>query len=218
VKIGEVAKLLNISVSALRFYDKQNLMPVKLRRESGYREYTTDDISRLRLIIAAKRLRFSLSTIRLLLDAVDEKPEPCEEIAKFVEQKVQEIKKEITTLESVKTHLTSQLLAWRNGLLSCQDCMCAIIESEPALKNKEYEMNQSKIEIFVAGCGLCDEAVRVVKEAVAPCGCDVVVLKADSEDASSRGIKQVPCIWKDGERVFCGVPSQDEAIRLLRKE
>jgi hypothetical protein len=31
-----------------------------------------------------------------------------------------------------------------------------------------------KIEVFTADCSLCDDTLRLVKDAVASCGCEVV--------------------------------------------
>jgi hypothetical protein len=39
VKVGELAKQAGISVSTVRFYEAQGLMPKPRTRESGYREY-----------------------------------------------------------------------------------------------------------------------------------------------------------------------------------
>lgn len=77
-------------------------------------------------------------------------------------------------------------------------------------------MTTPNIEIFTAGCKNCDEAVRIVKEAVQPCGCNVKVLPADGEEAKRRGVTLAPCIWRDGEQVICGVPTMDEAVAQLR--
>ena len=53
-------------------------------------------------------------------------------------------------------------------------------------------------------------------KAVATCGCNVKVLPADGEEAKRRGVDCAPCVWKDGERVFCGTPTMEEAIAKLR--
>jgi DNA-binding transcriptional MerR regulator len=84
MRIGELAKAAGISVSSVRFYEAQGLMPKPETRESGYREYRQVDLARLRLIVAAKRQRFSLKLIRTCLDALDQEPQPCAEIAELV--------------------------------------------------------------------------------------------------------------------------------------
>lgn len=38
--IGEVAKILNISTSKLRYYDKNDIISPEIRKENGYRYYS----------------------------------------------------------------------------------------------------------------------------------------------------------------------------------
>ena len=130
MKIGELAKGAGISVSAIRFYERQGLMPRPTRRESGYREYSEADLDRLRLIVAAKKRRFPLSIIRLSLDAVDGADEPCSEIARIVETRLKEIELEINDLSNLRDHLHAQLRAWRAGSLPAAECLCAILQTD----------------------------------------------------------------------------------------
>ena len=78
-------------------------------------------------------------------------------------------------------------------------------------------MTNSKITVFSAGCGLCKEAAQTVRDAVASCGCSVEVRPADSDEARALGVKAAPTIVRDGEAVFCGRPTSEEAIKLLRR-
>lgn len=75
----------------------------------------------------------------------------------------------------------------------------------------------STVEVFTGSCRLCDAAVQVVKEAVAPCGCDVVVRSIDGEEAKAYGLTSVPSVVKNGEIVFTRLPSIEEAISALRE-
>lgn len=65
----------------------------------------------------------------------------------------------------------------------------------------------AKVEIFTAGCPLCDRAVQLVGE-VAGAGHEVVVhdLGRDEravERASSYGVRTVPAVVVDGSLVGC---------------
>ena len=47
-KIGDVAKLFNISVSTLRYYEKLGLViPEEVDKDTGYRYYSTDQFESL---------------------------------------------------------------------------------------------------------------------------------------------------------------------------
>ena len=44
MKIGEVAKAAGVGIDAVRFYERQGLLPEPARRPSGYREYSSDAV------------------------------------------------------------------------------------------------------------------------------------------------------------------------------
>lgn len=129
MRIGELAKESGISVSTVRFYEVQGLMPKPLTRESGYREYRSEDLERLRLIIAAKRQGFPLKLIRTALNALDQDSEPCAEIASLVKDRIKTIGREILDLQRLQAHLQGQLMAWERGTLPKAECLCAILQT-----------------------------------------------------------------------------------------
>lgn len=51
----------------IRYYEKLMLIPAASRRESGYRDYSDEDVSRLRFIADAREIGFEADEIRLLL-------------------------------------------------------------------------------------------------------------------------------------------------------
>ncbi len=129
MRIGELAKQGGISVSTVRFYETQGLMPKPETRESGYREYRAEDLERLRLIVSAKRQRFPLGLIRTVLSALDNEPKPCEDIAEIVKDRIKTIGREISDLQRLQTHLKGQLEAWERGTLPKAECLCAILQT-----------------------------------------------------------------------------------------
>ncbi len=68
IKIGDFARLSQVSVVTLRYYDEMDLLkPVNVDHFSGYRYYSTDQLPRLNRILALKDLGFSLDQIKLML-------------------------------------------------------------------------------------------------------------------------------------------------------
>ncbi len=67
--IGQVAHEFEVTHRALRFYEDKNL--INPRREGQNRLYAKRDIARLKLILMGKRVGFSLSDIRDMLDLYD---------------------------------------------------------------------------------------------------------------------------------------------------
>lgn len=68
LKIGEVADFFNISVKAVRLYEKKGIIEPKwVDPESGYRYYTPDQLHQLGALIELKALGFSLDEIKDIL-------------------------------------------------------------------------------------------------------------------------------------------------------
>jgi DNA-binding transcriptional MerR regulator len=68
IKIGDFARLSQVSVVTLRYYDEMDLLkPVKADTFTGYRFYSADQLPRLNRILALKDLGFSLDQIKLML-------------------------------------------------------------------------------------------------------------------------------------------------------
>jgi DNA-binding transcriptional MerR regulator len=68
--IGEVAREAGVSVSAIRFYERNGLLP-EADRVGGRRRFGSDVVRRLGVIDVAKQAGFSLDEIRALLDSID---------------------------------------------------------------------------------------------------------------------------------------------------
>ncbi len=66
--IGRLADDVGVSIDTVRFYERKGLLPEPARTAGGYRAYTADDSWRLRFILRAKELGFTLREIGDLLD------------------------------------------------------------------------------------------------------------------------------------------------------
>src|SRR2546427_9041553 len=69
LKIGEFARVGQVSIATLRHYEKSGLLkPNALDPETGYRYYSLDQLPRLNRILALKELGFPLEQIAHLLE------------------------------------------------------------------------------------------------------------------------------------------------------
>jgi hypothetical protein len=72
-----------------------------------------------------------------------------------------------------------------------------------------------KVEVFTAGCPLCDETARLVSELSCP-DCDVTVYdlrQSGIERAREYGVNSVPSVVVDGRLLECcvrGSPSKED--------
>ncbi len=67
MRIQELEKELNITRSNIRFYEKQGLISPP-RKENGYREYSEEDIAKLKKIIIFRKLGITVADIKSIFD------------------------------------------------------------------------------------------------------------------------------------------------------
>jgi len=67
--------------------------------------------------------------------------------------------------------------------------------------------NKRKVEIFSAGCGCCEDTIKLVKSIACP-SCDITIKDMKepvvAERAKQLGIRSVPAVVIDGKLVGCG--------------
>ena len=105
MKIGEVAKAAGIGIDAIRFYEREGLIPKAARRPSGYREYSPEVVVSLRFIRNAKDLGFSLREISELLRLEVTQGTTSADVKALVETKLDDIGERIRALQRMQRAL-----------------------------------------------------------------------------------------------------------------
>ena len=67
MKIGELAKRVDLNVETLRYYERLGLLENPKRTPSGYRDYDTSAIKQIYFIQSSQQLGFSLTEIKQLI-------------------------------------------------------------------------------------------------------------------------------------------------------
>jgi len=103
--IGQVAKLAEIKIETIRYYERFRLLPEPIRSQSGYRQYSDDVVKRLQFIKNAKELGFSLKEISELFALRVKSRTTCGDIKKRAENKINDIEDKIKILQKMKNAL-----------------------------------------------------------------------------------------------------------------
>lgn len=104
--IGEIAELLNLPTSTLRYYDKQGLLPFVERSKNGIRIFKEKDYEWLKIIECLKKSGLKLSEIKEYIDMAMRGDETIDErLDIFLKQRenvIMKIKELENTLEFVE--------------------------------------------------------------------------------------------------------------------
>lgn len=131
-KIGELSKLAGCSIETLRYYEKEGLLPAPPRGANGYRYYPADSRARVRFILHAKQLGFTLGDIRELLSIqVAKDTSTCGDVKAIAQQKLQTIQEKISELETMYRALEKVAQACDGSENSAHHCtILQALESE----------------------------------------------------------------------------------------
>lgn len=99
---GQLAHKSKVGAEAIRFYERQGLLPPTARSDNGYRRYTEDAVQRLNFIRRAKTLGFNLKEIKELLSLHDSPNASRSEVKAMTQNKLIEIEQRILDLQRIR--------------------------------------------------------------------------------------------------------------------
>ena len=105
--VSDVAKQANVSPDAVRFYEREGLLPPAPRSPSGYRQYDETAAGRIRFIKGAQEMGLKLAEIGELLEIQDRGACPCGHTKNLVERRIAEIDDEMKRLSKLRNELSS---------------------------------------------------------------------------------------------------------------
>lgn len=117
--IREVSHQTGLSPDTLRYYEKIELLPRVQRNRSGRREYSDQDLSRLRFIQRAQKMNFSLAEIADLLDMRNNPLQARNEIRLLTQRKLEQVEEHLQALTTLRDELTLLLNLCRGSEDGC---------------------------------------------------------------------------------------------------
>ena len=108
LSIGELAERSGIASQAIRYYEKEKLMPAPPRTEANYRRYPLDAVARLQFIVHAKQWGFTLDEIRELLILQDANGDRAQ-AKRIADEKLHKIREQIKHLSQIEAVLSKTL-------------------------------------------------------------------------------------------------------------
>ncbi|MFS2221906.1 Zn(2+)-responsive transcriptional regulator [Pantoea sp. B65] len=106
LRIGQLAKLADVTPDTIRYYEKQQMMDHEVRTEGGFRLYSENDLQRLKFIRYGRQLGFTLDSIRELLSIrVDPEHHTCHESKTIVQNRLNEVEGMIAELQHMQRSL-----------------------------------------------------------------------------------------------------------------
>ena len=104
--VGEMARMLDVPASTLRYYDKEGLLPFVMRSSGGIRMFQESDVEWLRVIACLKSAGMSIKDIRTYIelamqgdDTIDTRLEMFQHQREVLTQQIQQLQHTLETVE-----------------------------------------------------------------------------------------------------------------------
>src|SRR5712692_571427 len=135
--IGKVAKLAEVSIDTIRYYERGGLLNPAQKSGAGYRLYNEEAVRRLNFIKHAQHCGLSLAEIRQLLALKRQDDSCCEDVRSLVIQKKLQLEQKITSLKAMSQAL-SELIDICTDDAKPLDACPILAALETSLKNGRH--------------------------------------------------------------------------------
>jgi DNA-binding transcriptional MerR regulator len=118
VRIGELAPRSGVSIDAIRYYERREVLPKADRTESGYREFDESAVERLAMVRQLQDLGFTLDEITAALAAHDRGGATCDSERWRLERVAERLDQRIAQMQTTRKSLRAALA--RCGTEDCR--------------------------------------------------------------------------------------------------
>lgn len=131
-KIGEIAKLTGVSADTIRHYTHKGLLAPRRDPGNGYQQYSKADVQRVRFILQAKRLGYTLKEIDEIICEARQGHSPCPRVREIIEARIDENRQKVDELINLQARMEAAIQRWRSLPDGMPDgeSVCHLIEGE----------------------------------------------------------------------------------------
>ncbi|MBA2494692.1 MAG: MerR family DNA-binding protein [Acidobacteria bacterium] len=137
ITAGVLAKQSDVPLFTIRYYTRIGLLKPLRNSQNGYKIYQPSDETRLRFIVAAKALGFTLPEIAEILDEAKHGNSPCPLVREIIERRIEENRRKIKEMKKLQKKMENTLKDWKqmDNSMPNGDSICYLIESVAEIEN-----------------------------------------------------------------------------------
>jgi len=105
MNIGQASEASGVTAKMIRYYESIGLISEANRTDSGYRQYSQNDVQTLRFIKRSRDLGFSIERIKTLLGLWEDRGRKSSDVKKLARQYIAELDQDIQKLQSIRDQL-----------------------------------------------------------------------------------------------------------------
>ena len=136
MQIAIVAKKIGLSVDAIRFYERNGLLPRPPRTQGGFRRYRDTDVETVAFVRRVQGLGFTLSEIQGLLKLRGNRLQPCAPVQRRLQERLADVQGRLRDLQKLEHELRLALRSCNKELRKA-DAHCLILRENPHTPESE---------------------------------------------------------------------------------
>ena len=106
LNIGKAAKLSNLTVKTVRYYADIGLVSPVKNNNTGYRNFSEDDVACLQFVSKARKFNFTIQECEELLSLYSDKDRSSREVKSLTLEKISEIDAKLFELKELRQQLS----------------------------------------------------------------------------------------------------------------
>ena len=130
MRVNKLAKTLGVTRDTVRFYTRIKVLLPEKNKDNGYREYSKKDINRLKFVLSARQLGFTVDDIQKILAQADKKKSPCPTVRRLIDQRLQETEQLFLSTVQLRERMVMAVKGWSDkpDLAPTGHMICHLIE------------------------------------------------------------------------------------------
>ncbi|CAM3732148.1 MULTISPECIES: MerR family transcriptional regulator [Pseudoalteromonas] len=135
MKVAELAKSLGTTADTVRYYTRLGLLkPAK--SVNGYKSYSNKEVSRLKFILSARNLGFSVADIKEIINESEDGKSACPLVRSLIKERLEETEKQFQAMLALRGKMSSALSQWEEmeDKAPTANMVCHLIENFEQIK------------------------------------------------------------------------------------
>ena len=129
MRVQQLARQEQVNANTIRHYVRIGLLTPQ-KADNGYHNFSLEDQKRLRFILQARDLGFTLDDIQEILRLAGKGKSPCPTVRQLIEPRLEEAKSRLAAMQQLVERMESAMHSWQQQVdcHPCGDHICHLIE------------------------------------------------------------------------------------------
>ena len=131
MKVTDLARKLSITPDSVRYYTRIGLLNPRKNHTNGYRDYSQRDELRLKFILSARHLGFSIDDIKQIIGIANQGKTPCPFVRELIVRRLAETEEKFRSIVKLREQMDLALRQWKEepDKEPTADMICHLIEN-----------------------------------------------------------------------------------------